>query len=229
MTRLAGHALNTTARLNKNQIQSAILLPAIQQHRELARVQTIRCRFAIAEGRIDDAVEIVGQMMAMGRHLGSDEFLVSCLVGASVHNIGVDAGFVLSQQKNSPNLYWAIAACPDPAIDLSRGFAMERNFLFLQLPLLKEVTERVRPLGFWTDFVERFITWGSGEAGTGAIGEASVQWDAFKAATVIAKDYPTAREFLHKVSGMSEKQLDKYPKAQVVFLAIVKVLRICSR
>ena len=47
------------------------LLPSIQQHRNLARVQNVRCRYAIAEGRIDDAIEIVGQMMTMGRHLGS--------------------------------------------------------------------------------------------------------------------------------------------------------------
>ena len=201
------------------------LLPSIQQHRELARVQTVRCRFAMAEGRIDDAVEIVGQVMAMGRHLGQDEFLVSGLVGAAIHRIGVDAGFVLSQQANAPNLYWAIAACREPAIDLSKAIGFERNFLLLQIPILKEVTETVRPASFWGDFMRRFQSATNGLAGW--LGHTSIeksdqQWNGLKAATKIANDYPTAREFLHEVYKMSDDQLDEYPKAQVVFLAILK-------
>lgn len=201
------------------------LLPSIQQHRQLAREQIVRCRFAIAEGRIDDAVEIVGQMMAMGQHLGSDEFLVTCLVGAAVHGMGVESGLVLSQQPETPNLYWAIAACPNPAIDLSRAMAMERNLMFLQLPMLYEVTEAVRPAGFWADFLPRFLE-GVNEAWSTyseMSGERSGHpWHAFHAATVIARDYQTARDFLHEVTGISNQRLDEYPKAQVVFLAIVK-------
>ena len=201
------------------------LLPSIQSHRQLARVQNVRCRFAIAEGRIDDAIEIVGQMMTMGRHLGQDEFLVSSLVGAAIHGIGVEAGLVLSQQPNTPNLYWAIAACPDPAIDLSRAMAHERRFLLLQLPILKEVTETPRPLQFWADFTRRFTEARNVFANeiVQMYGENAVkEWDAFQAATVIAADYPDARDFLSEVAEMSDEQLDQYPKAQVVFLAIIK-------
>lgn len=200
------------------------LLPSIQEHRQLARVQNVRCRFAIAEGRMDDAVEIVGQMITMGRHLGSDEFLVSCLVGAAIHGIGTEVGFVLSQQPDAPNLYWAIAACPDPAINLNQAMAMERKFTFLQFPILKEITETPRTPQFWADFTKRFTKLRNDIAnelhtyGT----DKPEDWDAFKAATVVAADYPIAREFLSKVVGISNLQLDRYPKAQVVFLAIVK-------
>ena len=204
------------------------LLPSLQEHRELARVQNVRCRFAIAEGRIDDAIEIIGQLMTMGRHLGTDEFLVTCLIGASVHGIGVETGLVLSQQPDAPNLYWAIAACPDPAIDLNRAIATERKLLYLQMPILKEVTETVRPPSFWSDFLKRFIepinqvseeTMGSGSAsGPGP----QIPQDLFGAANVVAADYPTARQFLKEVAGIPDKQLDAYPKAQVVFLALVK-------
>lgn len=201
------------------------LLPSIQQHRELARVQNVRCRFAIAEGRIDDAVEIVGQMMAMGRHLGSDEFLVSCLVGAAIHRIGVDTGFTLSQQPETPNLYWAIAACPDPAIDLRRAFATEREFLLRQIPLFNEVTEKVRPLSYWTEFIKRLSS-GVNDivemTGQEPIVETTDTMAYFQKTTAIARDYPTARDFLKEVAGIPDKQLDQYPKAQVVFLAIVK-------
>jgi hypothetical protein len=200
------------------------LLPSIQQHRELARVQNVRCRFAMAEGRIDDAVEIVGQMMAMGQHLGTDEFLVTSLVGVACHGIGVNAGFVLSQQPDTPNLYWALAACPKPAIDLSNAFANERNLLLLQMPMLKEVTEEIRPANYWIEFIKRFTevrndfvvemnTWYSKNIQS---------WDHWQAVTAIARDYPDAREFLSQVVGLSDKQLDQYPKAQVAFLALAK-------
>ena len=199
------------------------LLPSIQQHRNLARVQNVRCRYAIAEGRINDAIEIVGQMMTMGRHLGSDEFMVTCLVGVAIHGIGLETGFELSQHPETPNLYWAIAASPTPAINLNRAFAFEREFLYLQIPMLKEVTEEVRSPDFWASFTKRFIK------GYNNLIEVSDSWsdtefeklDHFQLATSIAKDYPAAREFLKEFIGLSDTQLDKYPKAQVVFLATV--------
>ena len=199
------------------------LLPSIQGHRNLARVQDVRCRYAIAQGRIDDAIEIVGQMMTMGRHLGSDEFLVTCLVGAAIHGIGIETAFELSQHPETPNLYWAIAASPTPVINLSRAFAFEREFLYLQIPMLKEVTAEVRPPDFWVSSTKQFIkgynnlievtdSWGNPK---------SKKLDHFQLATTIARDYPVAREFLKEFVGLSDTQLDKYPKAQVVFLAAV--------
>ena len=199
------------------------LLPSIQGHRNLARVQDVRCRYAIAQGRIDDAIEIVGQMMTMGRHLGSDEFLVTCLVGAAIHGIGIETAFELSQHPETPNLYWAIAASPTPVINLSRAFAFEREFLYLQIPMLKEVTEEVRSPDFWASFTKRFVTEYNKfvEESNGWGNPKSNKLDHFQLATSIAKDYPTAREFLKEFVGLPDTQLDKYPKAQVVFLAIV--------
>jgi len=200
------------------------LLPSIQQHRQLVRVQNVRCRFAMAEGRIDDAVEIVGQMLALGQHLGSDEFLITGLVGIACHGIGVETGLVLSQQPDTPNLYWAIAACPAPAFDLSPAFAFERDLLFLQMPMLKEVTEEVRPPGYWADFIKPFVKLRNEffPLVTQWNGKTIENWDHWQAVTAIARDYPIARDFLNQVVGLSDRQLDQYPKAQVVFLAMVK-------
>lgn len=201
------------------------LLPSIQQHRQLARVQSLRCRFAIAEGRIDEAVEIVGQIMAMGVHLGTDEFLVSTLVGVALHGIGTDAGLMLSQQPETPNLYWALAACPDPAIDLKRAFAWERQFLLAQMPLLREVNEEIRSSDFWVDFTKRFakVLNEFTKEYRDSFNQTSIEgWDELRIATTIARDYPAARDFLHEVYGMSEEKLDQYTKTQIVFLTIIK-------
>ena len=95
----------------------------------------------------------------------------------------------------------------------------------LQVPILKEVTDTVRSNDFWASFLRRFTNVGIEFANTYNQlfdRDTVAQWSEFAAATVIAKDYPTARDFLHEAAGMSDEQLDRYPKAQVVFLALVK-------
>ena len=133
------------------------LLPEVQQMRDLARKQIVRCRFAIAQNRTDDAVEIIGQMMAMANHVGQDEFIVSCLVGVAIQGLATTEGLYLSQQESTPNLYWAIAACPQPIIDVSNAIKTERSLLKRQFPSLNEVDETVRPKEYWSDFVKRIL------------------------------------------------------------------------
>ena len=202
------------------------LLPEVQQMRELVRQQVVRLRYAVAEDRVDDAVEMVGQMLAMANHVGGDEFLVACLTGVSHEGIAIEQGLALSQHPNTPNLYWAIAACPQPMIDFSQAMESERQSFIRQFPLLKEVDQRVRPEGFWSDFSERMIPqWN----------KFATQWNAwnpranlpenvdqFQLAWRIATQYESARQFLTDACGMQDEQLDRYPKTQVVFLAMVK-------
>ena len=201
------------------------LLPEVQQMRELARQQTVRCRFALAEGRNEDAVEIVGQMMALGSHVASDQFFVSGLVGLAIEGIAIDEGLMLSQQADTPNLYWAIAACPDPMIDLTPSVSWEREFLYQQVPILREVGEEVRPAGYWIDFMNRITPQWNGLAknmNSWSDQKLTENLDSFQAATFIATQYPSARRFLSEFAGMTEQQLDEYPVTQVVMLALVK-------
>ena len=202
------------------------LLPEVQQMRELVRQQVVRLRYAVAEDRVDDAVEMVGQMLAMANHIGGDEFLVACLTGVSIEGIAIEQGLALSQHPNTPNLYWAIAACPQPMVDFSKAMESERQSFIRQFPLLKEVDETVRPEGFWSDFSARMIpqwnkfatqwnVWNSGA-------NLPENVDQFQLAWRIATQYESARQFLADAFGMQDEQLDRYPKTQVVFLAMVK-------
>ena len=111
----------------------AYLLPEIQSMRELARLQSLRYRVAIAEKRIDDAIEIIGEQFALARHLGTDEFVVSNLVGAAVASIAwTDLTYVL-EMPNAPNLYWALATLPNPIINMQKSLAFERQLVYQQL------------------------------------------------------------------------------------------------
>lgn len=209
----------------------AYLLPEIQSMRELARNQSMRCRLAIAEGRVADAVEILEQQFAMADHLGSDEFLVSALVGAAVAQIAITDALQVSQMDGAPNLYWAIAALPDPLIAMERANAYEREFLFEQVKVLKEVDATPRSTGYWQDFIDRFVDqagnlhelFGTGPSSSDA-GFADL--DRAKVASLIAGSYVPSVRFLVAECGMPEEEVQQLPTAQVVFLAMVRFHRI---
>lgn len=200
------------------------LIPEIQAMRELARMQNLRCKLAIAEGRIDDAIAILGQMYTQARHLGQDDFLVSNLVALACAGIAWDDALYLLQHENTPNLYWAFASIPRPAIDLSHCLAVERQFLYLQLKTLREVDETPRPAGYWQGFVDRLASelgGLSGEFGLSNIGDDPAN---VRAALIgfIALAYPGAKRYLVEDCGLSREQVEAYPTAQSVFLAIVR-------
>ncbi len=202
----------------------AYLLPEIQSMRELARTQTLRCRFAIAEGRIDDAIAIIGQQFALARHLGQDEFLVSDLVGIAIAGIAWNDAFYLIEHPDTPNLYWALTTMPTPLVDSRRSMANERQFLYMQLKAFREVDETPRPVAYWQDFIDRLLS---------QIGHLSSEFnlpsieedpELARAAVVgfIAAAYPGAREYLVDACKLPPRQVDAYPTAQVVFLAMVR-------
>jgi hypothetical protein len=200
------------------------LLPEMQTMRELARTQRLRCRVAIAENRIDDALTILGQQYAMAWHLGQDEFFVPTLVGAACAGIAWEDMLLLVQHADTPNLYWALATLPRPLIDMQRANAYEREFLYEQVKVLREVDETPRPAGYWSDFVSRLLPQIEVLAGDFGLPRAWSDPDLKRVAVVayIALAYPGARHYLIQECGLSPEQVDAYPTAQTVFLAIVR-------
>ena len=202
----------------------AYLLPEVQSMRGLARMQAIRCKVAIAEGRIDDAIAILGQQYAMARHLGQDEFIVSTLVGIACAGIAWDDALYLVQHPDAPNLYWAFASLPRPLVDVRHALAVERQFVYLQFKVLREVDESPRPIGYWQDFLDRLIP----QMGTLA-DDFGMPWakDDPETARVklvgfVAAAYPGAKRYLIEDCGLPREQVEAYPTAQVVFLAAVR-------
>jgi hypothetical protein len=202
----------------------AYLLPEIQSMRELARTQSLRCKLAIAEGRIDDALAILGQEYALAYHLGQDEFLVSNLVGVACAGIAWNDALYLVQHPDTPNLYWAFASLPRPLVDIRHAMAMERQLLFLQLKVLREVNETPRPAGYWRDFLDRLIPQLGYMADDLGMRWAKDDPETARAALVgfVAAAYPAAKRYLIEDCGMARQQVEAYPTAQVVFLAVVR-------
>lgn len=199
----------------------AYLLPEIQQMRELARNQRLRCRIAIAEGRIEDAIKILGQQFAMARHLGNDEVLISNLVGVVVAQIACEDLLHLLELPDAPNLYWAIAQLPRPLVGLQNGMSLERNLLFQQVKPFGEVDERPRPAGYWQDFVDRAYPALEGLASL--VGHVpsldDKELERARFVLMIAAAYPNARRFLIEECGMTEAMIESLPRTQTVMLA----------
>lgn len=198
------------------------LLPEIQSMRELARMQSLRCRVAMAEGRIDDALEILGQQYAMARHLGQDDFIVTSLVGVAIADMGCSDALYLVQQPNVPNLYWAFASLPSPLVDVRHAMSIERQFLYLQLKVLAEVDEVPQPVGYWQNFLDRLIPQIGSLASDFGLKEDDPEATRAKLVAYIAAAYPGAKRYLIDELGFSREQVEAYPIAQVVFLAMTR-------
>ncbi len=190
------------------------LLPEVQAMRELARTQSLRFLLAIAEDRTDDAVAILGQQLAMGMHLAQEPFLVSNLVGIACAGIGWNDSFYLCEHKDAPNLYWAIAALPQPLVDMRPALSYEREFLFEQVKLLRDVDETPRSNLYWTRFVDDFVE------STEGLDDPLMKYGKPGFVMAIAAGVPGAKKFLVEVEGMTIEQLELLPNTQVFFLAV---------
>ena len=198
----------------------SILLPEIQQMRELARTQSIRCRLAVAEDRFDDAFQIAGQQFAMANHLSQDLFLVSDLVGIAIAGIAWNDALDMVQMPNASNLYWALATLPQPLVPLRRAFSFEYEFFDLEVKALAEVDETPRPAAYWADFIDRVLPqYQRLIAGMGGSNIDSVALNRLNLINMIAAGYPGSKQFLIESEGMDLQLVESYPKAQVFFLA----------
>jgi hypothetical protein len=130
----------------------------------------------------------------------------------------------LTQQPDTPNLYWAFTAMQTPLVDFRRSMATERQLLYGQLKALREVDETPRPAGYWRDFLDRLM----GQLGylLSEFQLPSIDDDPQLARTAlvayIAAAYPGAKEYLIDECGLNPEQVEAYPTAQVVFLAGVR-------
>ena len=199
----------------------AYLLPEIQAMRELARTQSLRFKVALAEKRTLDALTIFQQQTAMARHLGSDEFVVSNLVGTAILSIAMQDAIYLAQQADAPNLYWALASLPKPVIGMERALPLERQFLFMQVKALKDVNETPRPAGYWQDFIDRVLLQIRDlELIDQQLVSTDPEVERAGFVSIVAAAYPNAKRYLMEECRLDRNLVDAYPTAQVVFLAM---------
>jgi hypothetical protein len=206
-------------RLHEVESPADVILPEVQEMRDLARNQSLRFRVAIAENRLGDAIEIFGQQLAIANHLSQEPFLVSNLVGLACAGIGWADAFYLIELPDSPNIYWALAALPKPLLNIRYSLAYERDFLFEQFDVLKEVDNAQKPDGYWQNFVDRFVSQFGEYLLSDKLPSAEDDRKAY-VVTAIALAYPGAKKYLLDVILLEKSTVDSLPTTHVVFLAM---------
>lgn len=190
----------------------ASLLPHLQIARRANRILAAKAEVAILQRDFDGAFSAAKTGFALARDIGSEEYLVSGLVGLTMENIMADIVEKLIAMPDSPNLYWAVTHLPDPLIDFRRAFAVEGAAAYLVFPQLREAKTsrwtRQQADAALTDLYSQLKVM----AEDSAIPKIPTALDLKE---FLQKAFPVARNRLI-ARGWKERQVDAMPPAQVV-------------
>lgn len=114
-------------------------LPPLGQVRLRAKLLALKIRMEIAEGKPDEALRDLQTGLAFARHVGSEGTLIQTLIGAAMMNLMLEQVEQFVQSPDAPDLYWAAAALPRPAVDIRTSLAGERTFLEWTWPILNDM------------------------------------------------------------------------------------------
>jgi hypothetical protein len=103
-----------------------VLLPEVQQMRQLASALKVRYRAEVATGRFDDALRTNKTLFAMARSLGEHPTFIGNLVGIAIAYQAIGPLEEMLEQPGSPSLYWALTILPQPLVSLDVGIEGER-------------------------------------------------------------------------------------------------------
>ena len=92
-------------------------LPNLLAFRQMMYVLQLKIRLEIADGKIDNAIDLLQQGMYMGRSIAEGPTIIQNLVGISIDAVMLKEVENLIQQSNCPNLYWALSSLPTPLIE----------------------------------------------------------------------------------------------------------------
>ncbi len=199
------------------------LLPDIQGMRRFARDLTFKARFELKEKEFDQAIKTMRTTVTLGRHVAHGPTLIQSLVGIAITQIGfkqIEEGI---QQKDFPNLYWALATLPPGPIDLHGAMEGERMFIETILPGLREQLYSKTPQAIGQPelqaMVEKFRTT-MDVASPRALSEGEKLLEKAGLSMMLALGLPVAKEKL-LTFGIGAKLLDGLPPLQVVLMAEV--------
>lgn len=140
----------------------SFILEDIQESRGIARGLMLRARLAIAEGRLDDALECLRLNYRLATDVTKEPLLVCDLVGMHFAGMGNCTMIELIAQPDSANLYWALSELPRPLISIRESVRVEMTMALRTFPFLLEAETATHSSEEWTrSWVEAFSGWPS--------------------------------------------------------------------
>lgn len=187
-----------------------LLLPDVQQLRELAQVLRLKLRGEIARGEFDAALRTAQTLLALARAFEAHPTLIGQLVGVAVATFAFDALDEFVQQPGAPNLFWALADLPHPFIGLKKGTEGERAWLTRDFDALRAPeplpAAGLKALAAKLDPLVQFEPRGGGR---------ETAWDEYRALAADAKHLAAARARL-AAHGFEPARAERLDPVQAV-------------
>jgi len=191
----------------------AMQLPHLSTFRRMIMAMQLQIRLKIADGETDQAMEMLQQGLYMGRSIAQGPTIIQDLVGIAITALLFKEVEGLMQMPDSPNLYWALTALPDPMIDMHSSLEYEREMLFVEFPQLRnlesEVLAPAQVSAIISDFMNKIQTL-SGEMD-------DVAFKALLPVGWVMMHYSDAKEYLAR-KGYSQERIEALPAAQAVLI-----------
>ncbi|MHC4568008.1 MAG: hypothetical protein ACYTE3_19880, partial [Planctomycetota bacterium] len=189
-------------------------LPNLSTFRRIVKAMRLQIRLKIADGQTDQAIELVQHCMQMGRNIAEGPTLVQDLVGVAITVLSLREVEGMMQRPDSPNLYWALTALPDPMIDMYSSLEYEREALFIEFPQLRGLEDEVLTPAQASAVVSAFMK----KMGTlGGPGSEVVPFEGILPLGWVMMHYSDAKQFLAG-KGFSQQRIEAMPAAQAVLI-----------
>ncbi|MBD3673251.1 MAG: hypothetical protein HUJ26_06955 [Planctomycetaceae bacterium] len=187
-------------------------LPEVQEAREFSRILSVKSRLAAAEGNIDEALRLNRINFKLAEMIAEPPTLINDLVGVAMSAISLAALRDTIVQTDCPNLYWALAALPDPLISMNPGLEYESAMPEMMFPFLKNPAQSEHSAAEWARLMRQMVhnlDDVSGQFRGSATGQDLL------GAGMLVRSYPVAKREL-AAQGWDRDELDQMPVGQVV-------------
>ncbi|HEC03103.1 MAG TPA: hypothetical protein ENI81_06145, partial [Phycisphaerales bacterium] len=188
-------------------------IPHLSTFRSVVRAMRLQIRLKIADGQTDQAMEMLQHCMQMGRNIAEGPTLIQDLVGTAIVALSLGEVENLMQRPDSPNMYWALTALPDPMIDMYSSLEYEREAIFVEFPALRNLEDEVltpaQASGIISDFGKKMHSLNESDGDVPFGGVLPLGW--------VMMHYSDAKQFLAD-KGFSQQRIEAMPAAQAVLI-----------
>jgi hypothetical protein len=108
--------------------------PDVLAFRAIGKLLDLRCRYELAQGRVQDAIRTLRISFTLARHVGDAPSLNNAAYGMEIGARMLDRLEEVIQQPDAPSFYWPLTDLPRPLFDLRKQMEGERVALYGTFP-----------------------------------------------------------------------------------------------
>lgn len=189
----------------------AMLLPSLATYRRITFALSLKLRFEIADGEVDEALATLRDGLAMARGIGEGPTLVQDLVGIAIGAVMFKQVGEFMTLPDAPNLYWTLSDLPVPFVSLRQSMNYEYDLMYWEVPEFRDLDQKILSEAAASALVskafKKFSDSGVWEQVTSEL--LPLGW--------VMIHYADGKAFLEE-RGMTPSRIEAMPAAQVVML-----------